>query len=212
MGLNVLDGRALALLQEGNLTEAEASFRTLLQHHESRSADSAAFAMCLNSLASVHLRQNRMAEACAELEQATLVRERAHATAPSARGELELGMLKRNLASAQRMAGTSMPSTSRPSAPSCAPSSAPSSAPNQRGSPAAANDQLHQLSRDELQVPCIGSLRSCTRHTTTTLATGHLLTTDHSSCRWQLDDLQSRPTGRLTTSLKAFGMPQEGET
>ena len=141
---NTLDAHAIDLLQRGSLGEAEAAFRTLLAHRASQSANSPGYAMCLNSLATVHMRQQRLAEACSELEQALQIRERAHAAAPSSRGEMELGMLKRNLGTAQGLHSRGA-TQGLPSMNSNVPSTSASAAPQ--------NDHLHRLSQEELQVP-----------------------------------------------------------
>ena len=130
--INSLESRAVGLMREGRLDEAENSFRAAMDRKASAGAD----AMSMNNLGTVHLRQNRIAEAMEEFEQALRIRERANADSPSSRGSLELGMIQRNLATAKRLAA----------------SHGYSGKPAGSRGWAVARDMLHKLSRDELQL------------------------------------------------------------
>ena len=130
--INRLESRAISLMREGRLSEAETSFRAAMDRRTADGVD----AMSMNNLGTVHLRQNRIPEAIEEFEQALRLRERANAEAPSSRGSLELGMIQRNLATAKRLAASH---------------GYGSNTTGSRGW-AAARDMLHKLSRDELQV------------------------------------------------------------
>ncbi|KAL3926620.1 MAG: hypothetical protein SGPRY_003214 [Prymnesium sp.] len=90
---------------EGQLDEAEKLFGALARRSLSSSAD----AMNLNNLGVVHMRQRRFSEAISDFKQALAVRQRYEVEASTSRGVLELGMIQRNLATAERLAPVVQP-------------------------------------------------------------------------------------------------------
>lgn len=102
---NQQQSAAIGLMGEGQLDEAEKLFGALARRSLSSSAD----AMNLNNLGVVHMRQRRFSEAISDFKQALAVRQRYEVEASTSRGVLELGMIQRNLATAERLAPVVQP-------------------------------------------------------------------------------------------------------